>query len=191
MTDNGEPIRKTCKRWNWPWNAHELTFSCLGRRAFFTKDRTREYFVQAVAQAKARHRFHVWAYVIMPEHVHLVIWPARENYCISEILQSIKQSVSRRAVHWVRANNPAGLRLLATGKPDRPYQFWLEGGGYDRNIRDGRALGEMMDYIHNNPVKRGLVARPEDWLWSSARDWAELAVGPIPIDKQSCIDSLV
>jgi putative transposase len=147
--------------------------------------------VDAVSRARAAFGFHVWAYVMMPEHVHLLIWPAKEVYSISAILQSVKQSVSRRAVRWLKDNNPTGLQLLATGHPDKPYQFWQEGGGYDRNIRNGKALRDMINYIHGNPVARGLVTRPEDWPWSSARDWANLGTGPIPIDKESCLESIV
>ena len=127
----------------------------------------------------------------MPEHIHLLVWPTKELYSISAILQAIKQSVSRRAVGWLKASNPSGLQWLATGLSDRPYQFWQDGGGYDRNIRNSKAMRDIFNYIHNNPVKRGLVGRPEDWVWSSARDWAGTGGGPIRIDKQSCLDSMV
>ena len=187
----GETHRKTCRRWNVPWGAHDLTFSCYLRRAFLSKDRTREYLADAVNRARAKLGFHVWAYAMMPEHAHLLIWPAKEVYSISAILQAIKQSVSRRAVRWLKANNPSGLRWLETGHPEKPYQFWQEGGGYDRDIRNSKALRDAFSYIHSNPVKRGLVRRPEDWAWSSARDWAGVGVGPIPIDKQTCLFSVV
>jgi len=77
-----------------------------------------------------------------------------------------------------------------TGQTDKPYHFWQDGGGYDRNIRNAKALRDIFTYIHNNPVKRGLVSRQEDWKWSSARDWAGLAVGPIPIDKETYLNSM-
>ncbi len=189
--NDGEVHRKTCQRWNVPWDAHELTFSCYRRQAFLSKDRTRKYLADAVNRARAKMGFHVWAYVMMPEHAHLLIWPAKEVYSISAILKAVKQSVSRRAVAWLKANNPSGLRWLATGYTDKPYQFWQDGGGYDRNVRNSKALRDIFTYIHNNPVKRGLVSQPEDWKWSSARDWASLAVGPIPIDKETCLNSTV
>ena len=188
--DSRGTYRKTCSRWNVPWQSHELTFSCYRRRAFLAKDRTRQILADAVNRARTKMGFHVWAYVMMPEHVHLLIWPAKEVYSISSILQAIKQSVSRRAVGWLRANNPSGLRSLATGRRDKPYQFWQEGGGYDRNIRRGKALGDIIGYIHHNPVKRGLATRAEDWLWSSAAAWAGLTAGPIPLDKETCLNSM-
>ena len=188
---DGEMVRKKCQRWNTPRQAHGLTFSCYRREAFLSRERTCQYLADAVNRAREGHGFHVWAYVMMPEHVHLLIWPAKEEYSISSILQSVKQSVARRAIGWLRANNLDGLRLLATGRKARPWQFWPDGGGHDRNVRNAKALRDIFTYIHYNPVKRGLVARPEDWLWSSARDWAGVSAGPIPIDKQSCIDSML
>lgn len=65
-----------------------------------------------------------------------------------------------------------------------PYRFWLDGRGYDRNIHIGDTIWRSVDYIHMNPVRRGLVARPEDWLWSSYRDWHNLGTSPIPVNKE-------
>jgi putative transposase len=183
--------RKRCERWNDLWDAHELTFSCFRRKPFLLSDRTRSYLAEAVMTARQKFAFDVWAYAIMPEHMHLLVWPREEVYSISSILQSIKQSVSRRAIGWVRRENPDGLSSLATGQRRKPYRFWLSGGGYDRNIHKSGTIRKVIDYIHANPVRRGLVQAPEQWLWSSFREWTVGDVGPIPIDKESCNRSLV
>jgi putative transposase len=141
--------------------------------------------------ARERHEFDLWAYVVMPEHVHMLIWPKRETYAVSAVLQAVKQSVSRRALNWLRKNRPEGLSALATGQKSPPHRFWLDGGCYDRNVRSAVALAEMIDYIHDNPVKRGLVGRAKDWPWSSARAWLLDEDGWIPVDKESCNASLV
>jgi len=182
---------KQCQRWDDPWDAHELTFSCHRRRPFLLSDRTRTYFAESVRKAREKHAFDVWAYVLMPEHVHLLIWPREEAYSISSILKSIKQSVSRKAINWLQRENPEGQSQLATGQKDSPYRFWLDGGGYDRNIRKADTIRKVMDYIHGNPVKRGLVETPEEWVWSTCRDWTLGEAGPIPLDKESCNRSLV
>jgi len=176
---------KKCKRFNDPNCAHELTFSCYKNQSFLTKERTRTYFIEAVVQAKEKHNFHLWAYVIMPEHVHMLIYPIYENYSISNILLSIKQSVSRKSLIYLRKHNPDGLKWLATGQKHTPYRFWQDGGGYDRNVISREALIKMVDYIHNNPVRRGLVKNPEDWNWSSIKEWSGNGEGPIPIDIDS------
>ena len=167
-----------------------MTFSCFRRRAFLARDRTRRYVADAVAMARDKHAFDVWAYVLMPEHVHLLIWPREETYSISGISKSIKQSVSRKAIGWLRAENPSGLGVLATGQRSCPYRFWLDGAGYDRNVRKIGTLRSVIDYIHNNPVRRGLVESPEEWCWSSFREWEYDEPGLIPIDKESCLRSL-
>ena len=97
MTSDPRP-RKTCKRYDTPGDVHELTFSCYKRRPFLSKDRTCHYLAQAIAMARTKHQFHLWAYVFMPEHVHLLIWPVLSEYSISTILKTIKQSVSRKAI---------------------------------------------------------------------------------------------
>ena len=87
--------------------------------------------------------------------------------------------------NWLKQHNPSGLKALATGRPDKPYQFWQDGGGYDRNLRSVRDTHEKLYYIHNNPVIRKLVARPEDWPWSSAQAWVTGADEPLKIDRES------
>ena len=168
-----------------------MTFSCYRRQRFLMRDRIRGYLAEAVAKARDKHAFDIWAYVMMPEHFHLLIWPRQQVYSISTILKSVKQSVGRRAIGWLRRENPAGLVQLATGQKDNPYRFWQDGGGYDRNIRKAKTLRMVMGYIHQNPVKRGLVERPEDWPWSSYGAWMLGQDGVIPIDKESCNLSLV
>ena len=66
--------------------------------------------------------------------------------------------------------------------------FWQCGGGYDRNATEPRTLLQMIDYIHNNPVRRGLVAKATDWIWSSARFHAGVTRVPIGKDPLPCLD---
>jgi putative transposase len=121
----------------------------------------------------------------MPNHVHLIVCPRREQYSISAILQTIKQPVARRAIQYLKTSNPEGLRLLATGQRIRPCEFWQKGGGYDRNITSVPILIEAVHYIHNNPVRKGLAETPDRWRYSSAPDWDGTGHGPIPIDHDS------
>src|SRR5262245_65150708 len=94
--------RKICKRFNDPGHAHALTFSCFRRQPFLSKARSRRWLIDALDRARDKHRFHVWAYVIMPEHAHVLIWPTEPVYDVSAILNSIKQSVAKRALFYVR-----------------------------------------------------------------------------------------
>jgi putative transposase len=179
--------RKSCKRYNDAGQAHALTFSCFQRQPFLSKDGSRQWLVDAIDRARSRHHFHVWAYVIMPEHAHLLIWPTERDYDVSQILNSIKQSVSKRALIHVQRHAPSFLQRMADRQPnnDVHYRFWQRGGGYDRNIIEPASAHQQIEYMHNNPVRRGLCARPEDWYWSSAASYMGICEGPLIIDRAS------
>jgi putative transposase len=65
------------------------------------------------------------------------------------------------------------------------YRFWQRGGGYDRNVFEPATVFQQIEYMHNNPVRRGLCAKPEDWLWSGAAEYAGVRVGPLRLDRES------
>ena len=167
-------IRHLRKSIDLPNHAHELTFSCYRRYKLLSKDRTRQWFVDSLDQARRKHDFHVWNYVIMPEHVHVTLLPQRSNYKISDILHSIKKPVSNKAMNYLRRTNPRWLERLTVRQPSGKIErhFWQPGGGYDRNIVTMRALAASIFYVHANPVRRSLAVSPTDWEWSSAR-WYE------------------
>lgn len=177
--------RKTRRSVNTEGEAHGVTFCCYQRRKFLSRERTRRYFIDALELMRRKHNVHIWAYVIMPEHVHLIIWPANKHYNMDAILTTVKLSVSRKAMHYLRTENPAGLKQLYTGQKHAPYRFWLAGGGYDRNVIETKSLGYMVDYTHNNPVRRGLVENPMDWKWSSAGEWESEGSGVLRLDRES------
>jgi len=166
----GQTKYKTCRRYNEAGHAHALTFSCYQQRRFLARDRARRWFIGALKLARVKHNFALWAYVVMPEHVHLVIFPRKNSYSISDILTDIKQPVTRRATRYLRDHSPQYLGAIRSHKPGGKvvHRFWQRGGGYDRNLFDPEAVHAEIDYIHANPVRRGLIERPEDWAWSSA-----------------------
>jgi putative transposase len=128
-------------------------------------------FADAVNLAATKHQYDVWAYVIMPEHFHLLIFPTSRAYSISGILKSIKQPLSQSYIAWCRQNHPEQLAKMDTGLNRPRYRFWQKGGGYDRNFWTPEEIRRQIDYIHMNPVNEGLVEKPEDWEWSSAGFW--------------------
>ena len=190
MSDNRTmeaEVRKTCRRWNEAGHAHALTFSCFHRRPFLTKERTRRWFLDGLDRARHELRFHVWAYVIMPEHIHLLICPLEREYSIARILSSVKQSVAKRAVAFVKRVAPEFLVQMTDRQPNGQiaHRFWQRGGGYDRNLTEPKAIWATLEYIHANPVRRGLCDRATDWHWSSAGEWEHPGSGPLPIDRDS------
>ena len=179
---DADKIEKRCKRYDVPGHGHELTFSCYRRIPLLKNTTFSDYLAEAVRAAQHTHSFDVWAYVFMPEHLHLLIYPTQEIYSISAILKSIKQSVSRRAINWLRQHRPEVLERLKTGQKYGTYRFWQDGGGYDRNIFTHAAAIHSVRYIHTNPVKRGLVHWPQEWYYSSYRQMHSQGDGPLDIN---------
>ena len=168
---NGFVIHR--RSYNEPWHAHELTFTCYHRFRFLGSDRTCSWLAEAIENARTQLDFALWAFVFMPEHAHLIVFPRQANYEVRTILKAIKSPVGRRAVAYLEANAPEWLPRITRRRGSRSERlFWQSGGGYDRNIDDPKTLMAMIEYVHNNPVRRGLVNRASDWRWSSA-GWYE------------------
>ena len=146
--------RKRCKSYNIPGDAHELTFSCFQRLPLLCKDRSRNWFLDSLDKARRHRNFFVWAYVIMPEHVHVLLWPRDPVYEIALIRTALKVPVQRKALAYLRHNAPGFLERLRDEQPNGEvhYRFWQRGGGYDRNANEPATIRAMIDYIHNNPV---------------------------------------
>lgn len=172
------------KRFDSPGCVHELTFSCFERRLLLTDERTLINLADAVAKASLSHNCGIVAYVFMPSHVHMLVRPYETEYSIADFLKSIKQPVARKEITNLKKNSPDLLNELRPSWKDKKYYFWLRGGGYDRNITSMEALKNSIEYIHNNPVRKELVANALDWKWSSARDWILNENGVIPIARE-------
>ena len=166
-------FKKRLVRYNEPGQPRELTFSCYRHYAFLDRDRTRQWFCEALEAARTKFNFQLWAYVIMPEHVHVLVYPGEAPEEMSRFLQAVKEPIARKAIRFFKANAPSWLtRVTVREGPRIRHRFWQPGGGFDRNVTSVEVLRAMIDYIHSNPVRRGLVATAEDWEWSSARWFA-------------------
>jgi putative transposase len=142
--------------------------------------------VDAINEARKKHPFDLWAWVFMPEHVHLLLRPqSREG--ISAILSAIKKPVGRSAAAWVRRQAPHFIPRVLDAQPGggQILRFWQRGGGYDRNIVTLQELHEKIGYIHKNPVRRGLVAHPAEWTWSSYAAWQTGIDLPLAVDRKT------
>jgi putative transposase len=107
---------------------------------------------------------------------------------MSRFLQHLKEPVARKARCFSEgqraslARAPAGTRMAAAAA-----SFLAAGVGYDRNITTAAALRALTDYMHANPVRRGLVDKPEDWEWSSARWYTGLR--PVKIEMDDTVNT--
>jgi putative transposase len=117
---------------------------------------TDEFRLVAAAMDESRRRlgFLLCGYVLMPDHWHALIGTAHP-LTISRVVQKIK---------WISASSLNGRR--GAWGPVWQHQFW------DRFVRQEREFGARLDYMHLNPVRKGLVTRPEEWRWSSNNNFA-------------------
>ena len=128
---------------------HFLTFSCYQREPRLNTPEARSFFEQTLERVRRWYGFYVTGYVVMPEHVHLLM-SEPERGRLSTALQMLKQIVAHE---------------LSPGQ-----QFW-QPRYFDFNVWSERKRVEKLRYLHRNPVKRGLVPLPEDWEWSSFRHY--------------------
>src|SRR5437868_11854332 len=150
--------------YNIPGHAHELTFSCFHRHPFLKAERCCQWLADAIQDARHRLAFHLWAYVFMPDHVHLIVYPYAESYSVARILETIKRPVGAKAIRYLEATSSPWLATLTRQRGQRTERvFWQSGGGYDRNITSPGTLLRMIDYLHENPVRKKLVDDPREW----------------------------
>jgi len=165
-----EPPRKRNKKYNIAGHLHFLTFSCYNRQPLLTNDPWRRWLADSIQAKCVEFDFDLWAYVFMPEHVHLLLKPRLEIYDLACFEKSFKLSWTRKMIlHLSKIKSP----LLEKFRTKNGIRLWQPGGGHDLNIWSMKKAIEKAQYCHNNPVKRKLVKSPEQWKWSSFR-WLEL-----------------
>jgi putative transposase len=157
---------------------HFVTFSCYRRRRYLGTHRARHRFVKILDQVRWRFKFLLLGYVVMPEHVHLLVSePTKGNP--SKMLQVLKQKVSR-ALRKPAKKASAQLSLAFAAATDSP-AFWQR-RFYDFNVWSDRKMREKLDYMRRNPVERKLFSHPQDWPWSSWAHYEKGEAGLIRID---------
>jgi putative transposase len=163
--------RKRVRHFHEPGDLHELTFSCYQRMPLLTNDDWRIQLARAIDTANREEQMGLVAFVFMPEHVHLLICTENMEPNLSRYLAIVKQPFSKTVKQrLVQSDSRLLKRLTVQERPGKYcFRFWQEGPGFDRNLNAPEAIAAAIDYIHSNPVKRGLCARSIEWKWSSAR----------------------
>jgi putative transposase len=149
---------------------HFITFSCVRHSPLLGTGAARDCFVRILDEVRRRHAFRLIGYVVMPEHVHLLIGePAKGNP--SPAIQVLKQRVS------VALHGKKHQHSTISGE-----HFWQR-RFYDFNVYTGKKITEKLHYMHLNPIKRNLATHSRDWPWSSWSHYANGETGLIPIDR--------
>jgi putative transposase len=150
------------KRYQTEGHHHFITFSCHQRQPYLTDNESRTAFEETLELVRRRHQLLVFGYVLMPEHVHLLISEPKRQ-ALADTLRVLKGETSKRL-------------------KNHPRPFWHT-RYHDFNVITAGKQVEKLRYIHRNPVERGLVEKPEDWPWSSFRHYLTGEPGRVEIES--------
>jgi len=151
------------KRYYGQHDLHFITCSCYRRLPLLGSKRARNLFVKILGELRDAYGFGLVGFVVMPEPIHLLIGEPMKG-TPSTVLQVLKQRVSREMRR--RRKTVIGQLKFQFGAEDSWPQFWQR-RFYDFNVWSHKKKMEKLEYMHMNPVKRGLVSSPRDWVWSS------------------------
>jgi putative transposase len=152
------------KRFQQTKQFHFVTFSCYKRQPFLRTAEAKDTVERFLEQTRKQQGLRIAAYVLMPEHVHLLANEPAED-TLAMFLQIFKQLTAREL------------------KSPAQKQFWQR-RYYDFNVSSHEKYVEKVRYIHRNPVKRGLVEKSEDYRWTSFRHYATGEVGAVEIESE-------
>jgi putative transposase len=160
--------------------SHFITTSCYQRRPLLGTPRSRDLFLEVMEQIRQRHQFVVAGYVVMPEHVHLLFTePERGNPSL--VMAALKQNFAHRLLRELRVKTGAQMDTI-WNTPVAAGHVWQR-RFYDFVVFSENKRAEKLNYMHENPVRRGLVLKAEDWLWSSSRHYAYGESGPVVVNE--------
>ncbi len=175
-------MRGKLKRYYGAGHLHFITCSCYRRQPLLGTPHRRDLFLAELEQVRRRYHFVVAGYVVMPEHIHLLISEPQDK-SPSTVMQALKLGLARRVLAQAKGRpNPAQASLF----DHVPQHVWQK-RFYDFNVWTERKRIEKLRYMHRNPVQRGLVESPELWRWSSFRAYASGESGPVKVNDWSVL----
>jgi putative transposase len=163
------------KRYYGAGSLHFITWSCYQRQPLLNSSARRDLLLTVLERMRSRYRFAVIGYVVMPEHVHLLVSePQIANP--STVVQAVKLGLARRILDRIPS--------------EPPHHMW-QSRFYDFNLWSQRKEIEKLKYMHRNPVVRGLVEKPEQWQWSSYRSYASGEPGLVRVSDFNWLEEKI
>ena len=157
-----------------------ITTVARDRLPVFRTDATKKIACAALDEARRSGRFAIFAYVVMPDHLHLITDGARKP---SDTLRFINGIASHRVIGYLKTGGyTASLEKLRDTKKARGHNYSLWDGHSNVFLLTSESVFmQRVNYVHQNPVRAGLVVQPEDYRWSSVRCWNHRAVEDEPL----------
>jgi len=161
-----------------PGHLRFLTWSCYRHMPLLKGADARDVVLRHIFEARAECGFRLFAWVIMPDHIHMLLHPDVERAAVPNILRRIKEPSAREILAEWRSRDAGILERITS--PRGTTHFWQRGGGFDRNIFSREEFEEKLEYIHSNPVRAELVNGTGAWRWSSASKDFDFKPDPVP-----------
>lgn len=161
---------------------HYLTFVTFRRVPIFKNETICQFLIDTLEETRGKHRFKLISYVIMPDHVHLIINP---SYCDIEIVgKELKGISANKIIKWLKENKYFSslekLKLLNSKKRNHSYSVWQK-KVKSVDLWSHKFILQKINYIHFNPVRAGLCDHPANWKWSSYNAYLRKSQIDIPI----------
>ena len=163
-----------------PDGTYFVSFSVVRWIDVFTRNLYREIFLDSLKYCQSEKGLVIHAYVIMTNHVHLIISRKGTNL-LENIMRDLKKYTSYQLVKAIKENNQESrkewmLEIFqkegARNSNNKVYQFWQQ-DNHPIELTSNDMMDLKLDYLHNNPVEHGFVSQPKDFLWSSMRDYCD------------------
>jgi putative transposase len=162
--------------------ARFITMSCYQRYRLFNHPRLYETFLRHLESFRIENEISVLGYVVMPNHVHLVLYPHSELK-MGIAIGKLKSRYAYEIISgWKIENKKVHEKLRVMRGSKVSYAFW-QLRCYDHNCRSPEIVREKIHYCHNNPVRAGLVKDPEEWRWSSYNCYLSNREEIVGVDK--------
>lgn len=163
-----------------PDSGYFITITTVGWVDVFTRLKQRQLLIKSLDYCQKYKGLEIYAYVIMPSHIHLLC-KAVEGFILSDIIRDFKKHTSKQIVRTIQEYPESRREWMleyfskscAHLKRSQQYKVWQD--GYHAEIANSNwFIKQKIDYIHNNPVVDRIVFCPEDYIFSSARNYAGL-----------------
>jgi putative transposase len=161
-------------------NAYFLTLTVVDWIDVFTRKNHKQLMIDALSYCQKNKGLVIFGYCLMPSHLHMIA-SAEGKYSLSDILRDLKKFTSKSIVKQIQEEGESRrewmLKHFAKAgehlRSIKDYKFWQD-GNQAKEIYSNQFLYEKLNYIHNNPVEEMIVARAEDYMFSSARNYASM-----------------
>ena len=159
--------------------AHFITLVIVGKADIFTRKKHRDIFIDSLKYCQEKKGLEIYAWVIMSNHVHLFVRALDGD--LSSVVRDLKRHTSKKILLSIQNSNDSKKEWLldifrkASQKHSRnnKFQLWTH-NNHPIEIYSNDFIKEKVNYIHNNPVRAGIVENPEDYMYSSARNYADM-----------------